>query len=233
MYLVLISSRDRCIEVCKAPYLRPRRHPRSLGRTPRRPASPLAAVPPHRAVTRPGRRLSGCSRQRCAGPRRDCLYPPWVCVHAVRHARQSLRERRCLRVAVRYRNGCPFPGRDSPVRRGGAARPGSPPGPSMFRAPRRPALPKQARGRCTGSRGRKPGRRHGSPRQEGLLPGGCVREEDWCRLRDSNPRPSDYKSDALPAELNRHEDRRPTAVDRFVSTGQRRRHQVCSGDDHP
>ena len=25
----------------------------------------------------------------------------------------------------------------------------------------------------------------------------------WCRLRDSNPRPSDYKSDALPAELSR------------------------------
>ena len=26
----------------------------------------------------------------------------------------------------------------------------------------------------------------------------------WCRLQDSNPRPSDYKSDALPAELSRH-----------------------------
>lgn len=25
----------------------------------------------------------------------------------------------------------------------------------------------------------------------------------WCRLQDSNPRPSDYKSDALPAELSR------------------------------
>ena len=26
----------------------------------------------------------------------------------------------------------------------------------------------------------------------------------WCRLQESNPRPSDYKSAALPAELNRH-----------------------------
>ena len=25
----------------------------------------------------------------------------------------------------------------------------------------------------------------------------------WCRSRDLNPRPSDYKSDALPAELDR------------------------------
>ena len=25
----------------------------------------------------------------------------------------------------------------------------------------------------------------------------------WCRLRDLNPRPSDYKSDALPTGLNR------------------------------
>ena len=25
----------------------------------------------------------------------------------------------------------------------------------------------------------------------------------WCRLRDLNPRPSDYKSDALPTELSR------------------------------
>ena len=30
-----------------------------------------------------------------------------------------------------------------------------------------------------------------------------VSESGWCRLRDLNPRPSDYKSDALPAELNR------------------------------
>lgn len=27
--------------------------------------------------------------------------------------------------------------------------------------------------------------------------------EEWCRLRDSNPRPPDYKSEALPTELNR------------------------------
>src|SRR6056297_1444877 len=27
----------------------------------------------------------------------------------------------------------------------------------------------------------------------------------WCRLRDSNPRPPDYKSGALPTELSRHE----------------------------
>ncbi len=26
----------------------------------------------------------------------------------------------------------------------------------------------------------------------------------WCWLRDSNPRPTDYKSVALPAELNQH-----------------------------
>jgi hypothetical protein len=26
----------------------------------------------------------------------------------------------------------------------------------------------------------------------------------WCRLRDSNPRPPDYKSGALPTELSRH-----------------------------
>ena len=25
----------------------------------------------------------------------------------------------------------------------------------------------------------------------------------WCRSRDSDPRPSDYKSEALPAELDR------------------------------
>ncbi len=34
--------------------------------------------------------------------------------------------------------------------------------------------------------------------KRGLMP--CFQ---WCRLRDSNSRPSDYKSDALPAELNR------------------------------
>src|ERR1043166_5375381 len=28
-------------------------------------------------------------------------------------------------------------------------------------------------------------------------------ESEWCRLRDSNPRPRDYKSRALPAELSR------------------------------
>src|SRR3546814_3968712 len=27
--------------------------------------------------------------------------------------------------------------------------------------------------------------------------------QSWCRLRDSNPRPPDYKSGALPAELSR------------------------------
>ena len=26
----------------------------------------------------------------------------------------------------------------------------------------------------------------------------------WCRLEDSNPRPDDYKSTALPTELSRH-----------------------------
>src|SRR5262245_7823896 len=31
---------------------------------------------------------------------------------------------------------------------------------------------------------------------------------EWCRLRDSNPRPPDYKSGALPAELSRQ----PVAV---------------------
>ena len=28
---------------------------------------------------------------------------------------------------------------------------------------------------------------------------------EWCRLGDSNTRPTDYKSVALPTELNRHE----------------------------
>lgn len=28
-------------------------------------------------------------------------------------------------------------------------------------------------------------------------------QKSWCRLSDLNQRPSDYKSDALPAELNR------------------------------
>ena len=27
---------------------------------------------------------------------------------------------------------------------------------------------------------------------------------EWCRLRESNPRPTDYKSVALPSELSRH-----------------------------
>ena len=34
--------------------------------------------------------------------------------------------------------------------------------------------------------------------------GPCLARTLWCRLRDSNPRPTDYKSVALPAELNRH-----------------------------
>ena len=39
-----------------------------------------------------------------------------------------------------------------------------------------------------------------------LLPP-CPRARDWSRREDSNPRPSDYKSDALPTEL-----RRPNAL---------------------
>lgn len=38
---------------------------------------------------------------------------------------------------------------------------------------------------------------------------GRCRTVIWCRLQESNPRPTDYKSVALPAELNR----RP-AIDR-------------------
>src|SRR5256885_14256375 len=35
---------------------------------------------------------------------------------------------------------------------------------------------------------------------------GCTHiRGNWCRLQDSNPRPPDYKSGALPTELSRHE----------------------------
>lgn len=41
-------------------------------------------------------------------------------------------------------------------------------------------------------------------KKEGVLCGAFfLYGRKWCRLRESDPRPSLYRSDALPAELNR------------------------------
>ena len=37
-----------------------------------------------------------------------------------------------------------------------------------------------------------------------ILPPDDIPKEEWCRLRDLNSRPTDYKSVALPTELKRH-----------------------------
>ena len=48
-------------------------------------------------------------------------------------------------------------------------------------------------------------------------------EKQWCRLRDSNPRPPDYKSGALPSELSRHALAMACAMPRDVDKEKSRR----------
>ena len=60
-----------------------------------------------------------------------------------------------------------------------------------------PTLSKPFRGRAFAERG--PG--HACP--SGLRPDQAKPLIQWCRLRESNPRPTAYKAVALPAELNR------------------------------
>ena len=56
-------------------------------------------------------------------------------------------------------------------------------------------------------------------------------ETDWCRLQDLNPRHLDYKSSALPTELNRHTVSKPVFGHRLNCTSclPSRRYQIRLG----
>ena len=54
----------------------------------------------------------------------------------------------------------------------------------------------------------------------------CLDSGGWSRVRDSNPRPPVYKTDALPTELTRQDDQSPSFV-RISAAAQSTPRPVC------